>query len=111
MNYRLKKEATKFFDMSLHSKIEEIDFWMNHNASQSALEEVGDAYVTYGIKQNESESTLSGWNSEGARFCFTLHLPSVKLKEYSKFQSGNHIEELVKTFTSETNNFFKRLSE
>jgi hypothetical protein len=100
--YRLKKEALKFFNQDLATKVLPLHEWeVNHSVDENALEEVKPAYVTYGFKENNG-SSLAGWTNQehnkghvGSHFHFTLHFPSTKFQEHDKFCKGRMVRELM----------------
>jgi len=108
-NYRLKKEAVPYFKKDLATKIATIEMWNQHQVDKFALEEVEEAYVSYGHKSGKNSKTLSGWNSkEGSHFEFTIHYPSVKFSEHDKFGNGKITRELMNSLQSQINNHYKQ---
>lgn len=119
---RLKKEARPFFKEELATKILSYDNWKEYyHISEDALEEVQDAYITYGCKRySEYANTcdLSGWanpdNDEnkkngtaGAKFAFTIHFPSCKYEEYDKFSKGRMTAGLMDRIQRVVDSFYR----
>ena len=106
-NYRLKPEAVKFFKEKCATAIHSFDVWNDYQVDMSALEEVEPAYIDYGIEDG-NRNDLCGWSQEnGSRFYFTIHFPSMKYMEYSKFQKNKAIRELMNKFQQEINWFYQ----
>jgi hypothetical protein len=110
-NYRLKKEAVIFFKETHATRICSLDIWEGLGVDITALEEVGDPYLSYGIKQSENSSTLGGWNEKGYRFEFTIHFPSVSFYECDSFSNGKLTRELMNRIQNEINNYYVQFSE
>lgn len=105
-NYRLKKEAVRFFKENHATSIKSFDFWDKIGVDLLALEEVEAVYLKYGQKTSESASTLSGWDDEGgSHFLFTIHFPSTKHCEHDKFNNGKSIRELMNSVQRVINAF------
>lgn len=102
--YRLKKEAVPFFKKELACAVKDWDFWTKtYNVDPSAIEEVEDCFITYGIEYKIGTS-LAGWgnpnsntdkNKIGSHFCFTVHFPSMKYYEHDKFTNGKMSRDLM----------------
>ena len=107
-NYRLKKEAVKFFKEKYATEINTLGVWEDIGIDIVALEEVEKAYLTFGHKDLENKSSsLSGWNSEmGSHFHFTLHFPSAKYKEHDKFSNGKILRKLLNKFQEQVDYFY-----
>lgn len=107
--FRLKKEAVPFFRNDLATSILSYDIWEKHNIDMNALEEVEPVHITYGHKDRENTSMLSGWgNGDGSYFHFTLHFPSSSNYEHAKFTKGRFIRELMSRIQSDCNNYFSQ---
>lgn len=107
--FRLKKEATPFFKERLATSIQTYDFWEKMGIDHLALEEIEDAYISYGHESKRSElssSTLSGWDDKGSRIHFTIHFPSVKMSEHDKFTNGKCIRGLMDRIQSSIDRFY-----
>lgn len=105
--FRLKKEAVPFFKEEHAKAIYDWSTWEHLQVDDRALEEVEDAYLSYGMKSGESSSSLCGWNAErGAEFNFTIHFPSVTYQEHDKFSKGRTVRDLMDRIQKEVNNFY-----
>jgi hypothetical protein len=110
-HYRLKKEAVPFFKEECATKIFDLETWKKYQVDEKALEEVEPACVYFGKKQSEHSSSLCGWSNlenedGGARFCFTIRFPSVKVEEYDKFSNGKITRELMNKIQQQVSWFF-----
>lgn len=111
-NYRLKKEAVPFFKEKFATSIHSHNVWESLGVDLKALEEVQDAYLTFG-HQSESKniktSSLSGWGEkEGSHFHFTIHFPSTKFGEHDKFSNGKVVRELMNKIQNNIDNFYSQ---
>ena len=106
-NYRLKKEAFKFFKEKLATQIQSLDYWERHGEEKLALEEVEDGYVSFGHQDRDKKGTsLNGWSQDnGSHFHFTINFPSMKYNEYDKFKDGKVIRELMNKIQDNVNYF------
>lgn len=107
-NYRLKKEAVPFFKEELATRILSYDKWESYNVDNNALEEVEEAYLTFGHSDNENRSaTLSGWSKDnGTHFHFTIQFPSIKFSEHDKFNKGRNVRGLMDEIQRCVNNYY-----
>jgi hypothetical protein len=83
--YKLKPEARQFLPDWKHSKIMDQYAWANINVPLYLLEEVTQNRVQLGYDHGNGKKELSGYNSNGARFYFTLHFPGMTSKQYDEF--------------------------
>jgi len=108
-NYRLKKEAVKFFKEGLSTSVRSLDAWKTLQVDIEALEEVEDVIITYGhsstLPSGGEYNSLGGWSKDGAKFHFTIHFPSTKHKDYDVFNKGRNVRELMNRIQTETNRF------
>jgi len=109
-NYRLKKEAVQFFLDKHATAIYDQDKWEDLGVDIKALEEVEDAYISYGHKINSTSSSLCGWDENGSHFHFTIHFPSVKFSEHDKFSKGKISRDLMNTIQSNLNYFYSQFA-
>jgi len=110
-NYRLKKEAVKFFKEKLATEINELDVWGKIGVDIVALEEVEDAHILYGHKWRDKEmsgSNLAGWDQNGSHFHFTIVFPSVKHSEHDKFHNGRSTRELMDRIQSNISDYYNQ---
>lgn len=107
-NYRLKPEAIPFFKEKHATTIQSFDYWENLGVDTKALEEVEDAYITYGHQdKNNRSASLSGWSADnGHHYHFTLHFPSVKYQEHDEFGNGKTIRGLMDKIQNQMNYFY-----
>lgn len=107
-NYRLKKEAVPFFKKDLATSILSYDSWKELKVDNNALEEVEDAYITYGHSdKNNRSTTLAGWNKDnGSHFHFTTIFPSTKFHEHDKFSKGRLTRDLMNEIQTVVNRFY-----
>jgi len=63
-NYRLKKEAVKFFKECHATRIYPLDTWKKMEVDMNALEKVEDCHLCYGRKMGDTGATLNGWSQE-----------------------------------------------
>lgn len=110
--YRLKKEAVPFFKDDCATKILPLDLWEDHQVDKKALEEVEEAYVTFGHKDKKNKSSsLGGWGlSEGAHFHFSIIFPSLKHREYDTFSKGKSIRALMDKIQNELNRYYEEFN-
>lgn len=109
MKYRLKKEATVFFKQDLATLIADLSFWFGLQVDKSALEEVEETYISFGIKTSESGSSLCGWDGDkGSHFHFTINFPSVKFCEHDKFSNGRVTRELMDVIQNKISDFYSQ---
>ena len=89
--YKLKEDAVPFFDQRLAMKVENIEFWDKNHVSINALDEVGNVYITYGIKINEISASLAGYdgNLKEGKLHFTLNISDLTSNEYESLTSQN----------------------
>jgi hypothetical protein len=104
-NYRLKKEAVQFFLEKHATSIYSQDTWKSLGVDVKALEEVKDAYLSFGHKMKDATS-LSGWDESGTHFLFTIHFPSVKFHEHDTFSKGRMSRQLMDRIQSNIENFY-----
>lgn len=105
--YRLKSEAVPFFKAEHSTSIYDWDVWDKLGVDTKALEEVKDAYISYGQKTSEIGSSLSGWCAEkGADFKFTIHFPSMKMREFDEFGKGKMTRKLMDEIQRKVDYFF-----
>jgi hypothetical protein len=105
--YRLKPEAVQFFKEKYATAIYTYDTWESVGVDMIALEEVQDAYLTFGHKTSEISSSLSGWDAnKGSHFLFTIHFPSTKFMEHDKFCNGKIVRELMNKIQRNIDNFY-----
>ncbi|RZJ33753.1 MAG: hypothetical protein EOO51_12665 [Flavobacterium sp.] len=105
--YRLKKEAVRFFNEKHSTTIQTFDYWDRLGVDDKALEIVEDAFISYGHKTSDISSSLSGWSADdGSKFHFTLHFPSVKFMEHDKFSKGKPVREMMDKIQKHVNYFF-----
>lgn len=111
-NYRLKPEAVPFFKEKYATAIYPYDTWEGIGVDVKALDEVKDAYISYGHadqRPNGISTSLGGWGcDEGSRFHFTLHFPSMKFMEHDKFSKGRITRELMEKIQKEVNYFYSQ---
>lgn len=106
-NYRLKKEATPFFQEKHATEIKSFDYWESIGVDRKALEEVKPAYITFGHQDRKNNSSsLAGWDGEnGSHFHFTVHFPSTKHQEHDRFSNGRNIRKLMDQIQSHIDYF------
>lgn len=105
--FRLKSEAVPFFKEDHATAIYEWTTWDSLGVDKRALEEVEDAYITFGHeKEGSNSSSLSGWNDKGSRFHFTIHLPSVTFREHNHFTNGKIVRDLMNKIQRDVNDFY-----
>lgn len=107
-NYRLKPEAVPFFKEKHATSIYPFDTWESLGVDVKALEEIEDAYLTFGHKdKNNKSSSLSGWDgANGSHFHFTIHFPNTKFGEHDKFGNGRIVRELMNKIQRNIDNFY-----
>lgn len=108
-NYRLKQEAVPFFKEKFATSIHPYDTWESLGVDPKALEEIQDAYLTFGHQdKNNRSSSLSGWSDEGkgSHFHFTIHFPNTKFGEYDEFSNGKVVRELMNKIQRNIDNFY-----
>lgn len=108
-NYRLKTEAVPFFKDKYATTIHTYDVWESIGVDLKALEEVKDAYLTYGHKDKDNRgASLSGWDGQGngSYFHFTINFPSTKHEEYDKFSNGKVVRQLMDKIQRDVDNFY-----
>lgn len=110
--YRLKSEAVPFFVEKLATSIYGMDIWEQYGVDMVALEEVEEAFISYGIKTSESGSSLAGWLGEekGSHFHFTINFPSMKYKEHDVFTKGKIVRELMDRIQRESNRWIMQFT-
>ena len=110
MKYRLKKEAVPFFKDNLKTAILDWDTWTKtYNVDEKALEEVEPAYITRGHKTDEISTSLGGWRADGGgELEFTIHFPSIKMREHDEFSKGRVCRELMDIMQADVNLFYER---
>jgi len=109
-NYRLKKEAVKFFKEGLSTSVRSLDAWKDLQVDIEALEEVEDVRITYGhsstLSSGNESNSLNGWSpKDGAEFHFTIQFPSMKHRDYDQFNKGRNVRELMNRIQTEINRF------
>lgn len=114
-NYRLKKEAVKFFIEKHATAIYSEDTWKDLGVDLPALDEVKDAFITYGhahkLESGTKTATLGGWSKEtGTHFHFTINFPSVKFEENDRFMKGKSTRALMDRIQSAVDNFYVQFS-
>lgn len=118
--YRLKPEAVPFFKKSIKTAVLDWDKWTkNYNVDPDALEEVKPCYLSYGHEHETkvdnghpiNSSTLGGWSKDGAAFHFTVHFPSMKMKEYDLFNNGNVTRQMMDAVQSSLDRFYSKFNE
>ncbi len=107
-NFRLKKEAVKYFKEKHATSIYSFDTWDELGVDEKALEEVEEMYIKYGhqSKTIENASTLCGWDEKGSHFHFTICFPSVKHCEHDKFSQGKPVRKLMNKMQRNINDFY-----
>ncbi|WP_025124394.1 hypothetical protein [Myroides odoratimimus] len=112
-NYRLKKKAVPFFKEGLATSILSYDTWKDLKVDDNALEEVEEAYITYGHGDKKNRSaTLCGWGGEdGSHFHFTLLFPSTKFHEHDKFCKGRSIRDLMNEIQRVVNRYYNEFND
>ena len=123
MMYRLKSEAVPFFKDKLKTAVLEWDVWTKtYNVNESALEEVKPCYLTYGhehyLKRDDGTkfktATLGGWHGAedgGAAFHFTVHFPSMKMREYDEFSNGDLTRRMMDSVQCTIDNFYRKFND
>lgn len=109
-NYRLKREAVPFLKEKYATRIDTYEFWEAQAVNNNALEEVEDAYLTYGHHHNQGlhkMSIFSGWSEKGSRFHFTVHFPSTNIKEYDLLKNDESVRDLMIEIQKTINLFIK----
>ena len=110
--YRLKPEAVPFFLKKHSTSLYTIDTWEELNVDIVALDEVEEMYISYGHRDNETSSSLGGWDEKnGSHFYFTLNFPSVKYIEHDKFSKGKMTRELMNRIQQNINFFYNEFKE
>jgi len=107
-NYRLKPEAVEFFKENHATSIYPYDTWEGLGVDVKALEEIEEAFLTYGHKdKNNIGSSLSGWDDEkGSHFHFTVHFPNTKMREHDKFSKGRILRGLMNKIKRNIDSFY-----
>ena len=110
-NYRLKKEAVKFFLEKHATAIYSEETWNGLGVDLPALDEVKDAFISYGHVHKLSTGTeagsLGGWDKDnGTNFHFTINFPSVKWEEHDKFMKGKSTRDLMDRIQEHVNRFY-----
>lgn len=120
--YRLKKDAVKFFTEDIATSIHMLDTWEDLKVDKNALEEVEDPYISFGhehtLPSGTKGSSLSGWSSDtsnprlgkGSHFHFTIHFPSVDFHEHDKFAKGRMSREMMDMMQSRLNDFYVKFA-
>lgn len=105
--YRLKPEAVPFFLEKLATSVHPYHHWEEIGVDHKALEEVKDAFITYGHGDRKNYASLGGWSKDdGAHFHFTINFPSVKMGEHDKFSNGKVIRCLMDRIQTSVNLFY-----
>lgn len=108
--YRIKEEAVPFINENHVTSIYPLDKWDELGIDINALEQVEEAYISYGIKTSEIGSSLSGWDKKGAHFHFTIHFPSVTYAEHDKFNKGRSVRELMDRIQRDVTYYYEQFS-
>lgn len=111
--FRLKPEAVQFFQEKHSTAIYSFDTWEKIGVDVNALEEIEDAYLTFGHKdKNNMGSSLCGWDGDnGSHFHFTIHFPSTKFQEHDRFANGRVVRDFMNEIQRKVNNFYLNYSE
>jgi len=108
--YRLKTEAVPFFKDKYATSVHDFEVWEKLGVDDKALEEIPEAYISYGHERNTSDdvkyTSLSGWDKDGTHFHFTIHFPAVSMKEHDKFMSGKIVRGLMDKIQRNIDNFY-----
>ena len=107
-NYRLKKEAVPFMKGEYATLSKPFDFWDSRGIDINALEEVKPVYLTYGHRDDETATSLSGWGEDGSDFRFTIHFPSATYAEYCKESMESKTRELMDVIQDQINKFYNK---
>jgi|TARA_Y100000310_G_C20704425_1_gene834081 hypothetical protein len=95
-NFRLKPEAVPFFKEKHATQIAFYSYWEDIGVDMNALEEVEEAFVTFGHKDSKNTTSLGGWNDEnGSFFYFTIKFPSTKFREHDKLASIYNLPQTI----------------
>lgn len=88
--FKLKYEAIQYFEKYLANAVEPLEYWKNKNVSENAIEEVGNTYITYGVKKG-GYTDLCRWQSDGsmAHFHFTLNT-GMDRERYDYIKDNTH---------------------
>ena len=128
--HRLKKEALQFFKEDLATRVMNVEDWkQKYNIDPEALEEIEQPYITYGrknLRESYESGDLAGWSNDEndaakdknnkkrpygrSYFCFTINFPSVRYEEHDRFSKGRLLQELMRRFQREADNFFKQFA-
>ena len=121
--HRLKKEALKFFKEDLSTKVMSVTDWKErYNIDENALEELTMPVITYGIKDGNDCTSLSGWSNpenkechsnklEGSHYCFTIHFESMKYEEHDRFSKGRVMRDFMERLQNEADRYFQQFVE
>lgn len=105
--YRLKKEAVPFVLDKHATSIYPLDDWESLQIDIKALEEVKSPYISYGIKNLSSGSSLCGWSDKDkSHFHFTINFPSMKYNEHDEFKKGGLVRDFMDKIQSVANHYF-----
>lgn len=109
--YRLKPEAVPFFKDKMATAIHPFDVWQEHNVDEKALEEVEECHIAFGHNRGEHMASLCGWSADkGSHFDFTIHFPSMKIREYDQFAKGKIVRKLMDEIQSRINYFYSQFN-
>lgn len=108
--FRLKKEAVPFFKEEHATEIYCFDLWEDLNVDLKALEEVEEAYISYGHEKGNT-SSLCGWGENGSHFNFTINFPSAKNFEHDKFSKGRVTRALMSNIQNEVDRFYSQFTQ
>jgi len=107
-NYRLKKEAVPFMKGEYATLIKPYHIWDKRGIDINALEEVQSTYLTYGHRDDDETTCLSGWGKDGANFRFTIHFPSATYAEYCKESMESKTRELMDIIQDQVNKIYNQ---
>ena len=102
--YKLKKDATQFYDDKFLTTVESLKFWEQNNISHKALEEVDGVFITYGIKEDKNHFKKSMFEKGISKLHFTLNVRSDH-QFYGLLSMESSIKEIMTIFEKSVNSF------
>ncbi len=108
--FRLKRDAVPFFNEKYAAEVQEFYVWESWKIDINALEEVENVFMTYGHKTSKNATSLCEWgNKDGAKFFFTLHLPTMNKRQYENFKQPKAIRQFMNDCQEMANIYFEGL--
>ena len=108
--FRLKRDAVPFFNKKYTTEVQEFDVWKSWKIDINALEEVESVFMTYGHKTSENVNSMCEWgNKDGAKFFFTLNLPTMSRGQFEAFKQPKVLRQFMNDCQKTANIYFEGL--